>query len=107
MKGLEYASYPAGLGAINLILYQYMNTIKITPFHSPQSFFLVSSLLFFCISISVGMDGLENAKEKPLANKEELKESNYRNSIVIVIIFMFALICDILGLMLLAILSFY
>jgi hypothetical protein len=106
MKEIEHASYPAGLGAINLILYQYMNTIKIAHFQVTQLFFLLSSFSFFLMAIVVGLGGIENAQEKSLSTQVELKELKHRQTYFIVLAFMFALFFDLLGLILLAAFSF-
>ncbi len=106
MKALEWASYPAGLGAINLILYQYMNDIKTTFFGiKPQFYFLLASFLFFIMSIFVGFYGLNIAIEN-LSVQEDLKKSRNRTSILVAITFMLALFSDLLGLMMLATLYF-
>jgi hypothetical protein len=104
LKHIQAASYPAGLGSINLVLYQYMQSIEVEPFYSPQSFFLIASILFFFISIFIGL-GIVYTQEKPPFGKKEIKDLKYRQSFVIVTAFVLAIIFDLLGIIFLMTLS--
>lgn len=99
LKQIQHASYPASLGMINLVLYQYVKSIE-SQFANPDIFFLIASILFFFISVLIGL-GSGNATEEPLSPAEQ--ELKYRQAFIIVICFSMAILLDFLGLMFLAV----
>lgn len=97
LKQIQHASYPASLGSINLILYQFMKTGTKQTFGSPALFFLIASVLFFFISILIGL-GIGIAQKEPVFSVREIQELKYRQAFGIVLAFSIAIIFDLLGL---------
>jgi len=96
LKQIQHASYPASLGMINLGLYQYVKSTK-TLNANPEIFFLISSFLFFFISIMIGL-GIDIAIEDSPFTSDERKEMRYRQAYIIIIAFSIAIVFDFLGL---------
>jgi len=96
LKQIQHASYPASLGMINLGLYQYVKSTK-TLNANPEIFFLISSFLFFFISIMIGL-GIDIAMEDSPFTSDERKEMKYRQAYIIIIAFSIAIVFDFLGL---------
>jgi hypothetical protein len=74
-----------------------MKTEKTQTFRSPEIFFLIASVLFFFISVLIGL-GIGIAQEEPIFNAQETQELKYRQAFGIVLAFSFAIIFDLLGL---------
>jgi len=96
LKQIQHASYPASLGMINLGLYQYVKSTK-TLNANPEIFFLISSFLFFFISIMIGL-GIDIAMEDSPFTSDGRKEMRYRQAYIIIIAFSIAIVFDFLGL---------
>ena len=101
LKQIQHASYPASLGMINLGLYQYVKGTELQ-YANPEIFFFIASVLFFFISVMIGL-GTGNAMEEPLLSPSEQQELKYKQAFIIVIAFALAIVFDLLGLMFLAI----
>jgi len=55
LETLKKATYPASLGSLNMLFYQFALNQKTLYFNSPEIFFLAASFLFFFASILVGI----------------------------------------------------
>ena len=89
VKQIQYASYPASLGMINIGLYEYLKTRKATHFPSmnPQLFFFYAAWLFFFTSFFVGL-GIGEYDEK----------SRSMQAFLIAMTFVIGIIFDLIGL---------
>ncbi len=104
IEHIKKATYPAVLGSMNMILYNYMKTINHYDLNSPEDIFLWASIIFFITSVWIGL-----TISPPPQSQEEIDyqiQGKQRAAFQIVILFIFGIMMDILGVVFLLTLMF-
>lgn len=94
---IRYATYPASLGTVSLILYHFIIEIEPKLAARPGSFFLFASVCFFFDSILVAL-GIPPWQPVEREEADAEKQLKNRQARVISAVFMIGVIFEILGL---------